>query len=56
MMLFSNRKVSDTSSLKPEKHESNKIDNFYHALVHTWLNFWRFSRYYAEYKARIRED
>lgn len=55
-MLFSNRKMSNTNYLKPEKHESNKIVNFYHASVRAWLNFWRFSRYYAEYKARIRED
>ena len=48
-----NNKV-ERSSLKVEKTKSNKTVKFFHPLLRPFISFWRFSCYYAEYKARSR--
>ena len=45
----------ETNSLRGE-NQNNQPKTVAQALVDSFVNFWRFSSYYAEYKAHSRAD
>lgn len=51
MMFSSNDNVPKVNDSKENKNNKRKAP---HPLLRPFIEFWRFSRYYAEYKARIR--
>lgn len=53
-MLFSSDSNISELSLKVEKNQSNTPTKSHHPLLRPFITFWRFSCYYAEYKARTR--
>ena len=53
-MKSSNSYKTAPNLLKVEKTQSNTAKKSPHPLLKPFIAFWRFSRYYAQYKARIR--
>ena len=45
---------TEPNLLKDEKTQSKTAKKSPHPLLKPFIAFWRFSRYYAQYKARIR--
>lgn len=54
MKLSSYNNISEPSSLKVEKTQSNTAGKSPHPLLRPLIAFWRFSCYYAQFKARSR--
>ena len=54
MKVSSTSYKTDPKLLKDEKIQSNTAKKSPHFLLRPLIAFWRFSWYYAQYKARIR--
>lgn len=50
------RDMVETSDRQRQNKESDRSKKFPWTLLNPLIKFWQFSRYYAEYKARSRDD